>query len=86
MTPHTLKQLADRKALAQRRLGRLTHHRARQQMRFLIAWYDWQLARRVLGLANTLHTKQCRSYAMANLNRAARTMQERWQHLQWSKV
>lgn len=84
MTPYTLEQLADRKRRAQRRLGRLTHHRARQQMRFLIAWYEWQQARHVLALANTLQTKQCRSYAMSNLNRAARAMREQWQHLQWS--
>lgn len=84
MNAYTITQLADRKALAQRRLGRQTNPRARQQTRFLIAWYDWQLARRVLGLANTLHTQQCRAYAMSNLNRAARAMREQWQHLQWS--
>lgn len=84
MTTLTLTQLADRKARAQRRLGRLVHHRARQQLRFLIAWYEWQQARHVLALANTLHTQQCRSYAMRNLNRAARAMREQWQHLQWS--
>lgn len=84
MTTYTFPQLADRKRRAQRRLGRLTHPRARQQLRFLIAWYEWQQARRVLGLANKLHTTRCRAYAMANLNRAAATMRERWQHLQWS--